>query len=233
MNTKRTPAFFALALALVACSAASAAQPAADEEAWARAEREFTRFITPRLEALRERHQQPSIREAQYRSGPLEKYLPDYHLHVLTGPYDGSSKIFLVSKEGKIVDLGDGSWSGNENGYRLQAIPAFLKSRKLPVRNAEEAVEAALLLEEIRGSAGYVGFLQLNTAEFTVFDKRFLSQHYGPQTNWKYSAEPRDQGWLVKKEYTGPTAMVQAPPVYRIEVDEQLRLVDVWDDRHR
>jgi hypothetical protein len=181
------------------------------------------------VQAGRARHGEEAVQSAEYRSALIEKRLPEYRFFVITGPYDGSSKIFAVNQSGKVMDLADGTWSGNDTGARLRAIPEFLKAQKLPVRSADEAVEMARLLEEVQGAASYIGFLQLNTRDFKVFDAGFISQHYGPQMNWKFTATAQDKGWLVKKEYIGPPAMVPAPPTYRIAVDEKQHFADVVD----
>jgi hypothetical protein len=201
----------------------------APDTRWSEAEKAIAAHLAPRVQAGRDRHGVDAVQSAEYRSGLLEKRLPDYRFFVITGPYDGSSKIFAVSQLGKVVDLADGIWSGNDSGFRLRAIPEFLKAQKLPVRNAEEAVEMARLLEEVQGAASYIGFLQLNTRDFKVFDARFISRHYGPQTDWKFTATAADGGWLVKKEYVGEPAMVRAPPTYRISVDEKRQFADVVD----
>jgi hypothetical protein len=218
-----------LALTVIAAPLGAANPPAGDAAAWERAEQVFRDYITPHLQTARSRHGDPTIQDAEYRSELLRKHLSDFRVHVKTGPYDGTAKIFLLSKEGKIVELGEGLWIGDQTGARIREVTAFVKSRKLPVRNAAEAIEAARLTEELQGSAGYVGFLQLNTNGFRVFDSRFLSRHYGPTTDWKYSAEPRAKGWIVKREYVGPPAMVPQPPVYHIDVDDRQLFVDLVD----
>jgi hypothetical protein len=215
-----------LALALAPARVLSQAAP---NTSWEEAEKSIAAHLAPRLKEARARHGEAAVNSAEYRSALIEKRLPDYRFFVLTGPYDGSSKIFAVGRDGKVLDLADGTWSGNDTGYRLRAIPEFLKAQKLVVRNAEEAVEMARLLEEVQGAALYIGFLQLNTRDFKVFDSRFISRHYGPQTDWKFTATPADGGWLVKKEYIGEPAMVPAPPAYRITVDEKKQFADVVD----
>jgi hypothetical protein len=228
----RLAAFTGLtALALLAGAPSAARSEPAAPDPWGPAERAFKEYITPILQAARARHEDPEIQAAEYRSGLLQKHLPEFRVHVRTGPYDGASKLFLLNKEGKILDLGDGSWSGDETGLRVEPVARFLRGRKLPLRSAEEAIEAARLMEEIRGAPNYVGFLQINTAGFKVFDQRFISRHYGDAKDWKYTAEARGKHWIVRREYIGPPAMVQQPPVYEISVDDQRLFVDLRDVR--
>lgn len=219
------------ALVLLASTPPGARSEPAEPDTWAPAERAFKEYITPILQAARSRHNDPEIQAAEYRSDRLRKHLPELRVHVLTGPYDGTSKLFLLSKEGKILDLGDGTWKGDETGFRVQAVTGFLKGRRLPVRNAEEAIEAARLTEEIQGAPSYVGFLQINTAGFRVFDQHFISRFYGEPKDWKYTAEARGKSWIVRREYVGPPAMIRQPPVYEITVDDQQLFVDLRDIR--
>lgn len=216
------------AAAIAAVPLGTRGEPAADKaDPWVQAERSFKEYLAPILEAARNRHGDPTIQDAEYRSELLRKHLPEYRIRVKTGPYDGTSKLFLLTREGKILDLGETLWRGDASGLRVREISDFLKTRKLPVRSAAEAIEAARLTEELQGAPGYVGFLQLNTNGFRVFDSHFISRFYGPPTDWKYTAEPHAKGWTVKREYVGPPAMVPLPPVYEISVDDEKHFADL------
>jgi hypothetical protein len=221
-----------MAVAALAGAPFAARSEPAQPDAWAAAEQTFKEYIAPILQTARQRHGDPEIQAAEYRSDRLRKYLPDVRVHVRTGPYDGASKLFILSKDGKILDLGDGTWRGDAAGNRVPEVTRYVKGRKVPVRNAEEAIEAARLTEEIQGAPNYVGFLQINTAGFKVFDEHFISHFYGKQQDWKYSAEARGMRWIVRREYTGPPAMIQQPPVYEITVDDQKLFEDMRDIRY-
>src|SRR5215216_2839509 len=67
---------------------------------WSEAEKAIAAHLSPRVQAGRDRHGIDAVQSAEYRSALLEKRLPDYRFFVITGPYDGSSKIFAVNRAG-------------------------------------------------------------------------------------------------------------------------------------
>ena len=172
----------------------------------------------------------PNMRSAVFASALLRKYLPDFKVHVRFDRHlAGETRIFLVNRRGEITPLPNEEWRKNdaEKFSRSSQVAEFLRRQKIRVESAEEAVEAAKLFEEVQGAAFYVAFLNINTRDFTVFDKAFIESQFGPRINWKYSAEKRKKGWLVKEEYVGPPASVMNPPVYEIDLDEQQMFQDL------
>jgi hypothetical protein len=138
--------------------------------------------------------------------------------------------IWVVTKDGRITDLGDGVWTskGASNVYAVARVSALLKELKIKVATPEQAVEVAKLFETVQSAPSYVGMLRLNTKDYTVFDDRFLSWMYGSQANWKYAASKNAAGgWQVAKEYVGPPAAVQKPPIYELTVDADGHFVDL------
>jgi hypothetical protein len=221
---------FVLGAAAWACGAARGdeAKDAAAEE-WAEAERTFVRFVTPILEEARERLKDPRIQWAQVTNDLFRKYLPDARVYVRDGAYSGDTKIWVVTRAGKITDLGEGVWTGADGNdwAGVEKVSAYLKGRNIKVQTAEEAVEVARLVEALQGSPSFVGMLRLNTKDYTVFDERFLTWMYGSKDDWKYAAAKKGGGWEVKVEYVGPPAAVQKPPVYEMVLDEEKRFVDL------
>ena len=166
----------------------------------------------------------PNMRSAEFKSNLLRKYLPDLRLFVRFDRHlSGETRLFFVNQRGEITPLPEEEWRGNvvESCFRVPHIVEFIRLRKIKVQSAEDALEVAKLFEEIQGAANYVAFLQINTRNFTVFDKAFIEGQFGPMTQWKYSAAIRKSGWSVKVEYVGPPASIQAPPTYEIDLDDQ------------
>jgi hypothetical protein len=214
-----------------ACGSARGAEakPDAAAEEWAQAERTFVRFVTPILEEARERLKDPRIQWAQVTNDLFRKYLPDVRVYVRDGAYSGDTKIWVVTRDGKITDLGDGVWTGvgGDQWWAVEKVSAYVKGRRIKVETAEQAVEVARLVEAIQSAPDFVGMLRLNTKDYTVFDERFLSWMYSSKDNWKYAAAKKGGGWEVKAEYVGPPAAVQKPPVYEMVLDGEKRFVDL------
>jgi hypothetical protein len=227
----KTVICFVLGAAACACGAAGAAEAKGGDAAaeWAEAERTFVRFVTPVLEEARQRLKDPRIQWAQFTNDLVRKYLPDARVYVRDGAYSGDTKIWIVTRDGKITDLGDGVWTGvgGDQWWAVEKVSAYVKGRKIKVETAEQAVEVAKLVEAIQSSPSFVGMLRLNTKDYTVFDERFLTWMYGSKDDWKYAAAKKGGGWEVKVEYVGPPAAVQKPPVYEMVLDEEKRFVDL------
>ena len=227
---KLTPFFL---LGLILCTAAAPApatrQAGDDDAGWSQAHAKFVRYITPIIEDARTRLEDPHIAWARVTGDLLRKYLPDQRLYVRDGAYDGQSMIWIVTKDGRITDLGDGVWTsmGASNIYTVEKVSGFLKDRKIKIDKPEQAVEVAKLFETIQSAPSFVGMLRLNTKDYTLFDENFLNWMYGSQANWKYTASKEDAGWQVIKEYIGPPAAVQQPPTYDLKVDGDNRFADL------
>lgn len=210
--------------------------PATDE--WHQAEATFLAYITPLINKSRKDLDDPNLQWAEFKSDLLRKYCPNLRLFVRDRAYAGSPKIWILSRDGKILDLGEGTWRGDNTieQFRVKEVTDFVRARKIRIENAEDAIEVAKLVEEIQGAPSYVGFLRINTEDYSVFDKAFLTHHYGPQSNWKYTAQQSNEGWTVKVQYVGPPSMVRAPPTYEIYVDgkknfEDIRMSAPWPSR--
>lgn len=219
-----------LLVSLLCLAAAPATQPGADEDAaWAAAHEKFVRFVTPILEDARTRLNDPHIAWARVNGDLLRKYLPEHRLYVRDGAYDGKSKIWVVSKGGKISDLSDGMWisRGASSVYTVDRVVGFVKDQKIKVESAEQAIEAAKLVETIQSAPNFVGMLRLNTKDYTVFDENFLKWMYGSDSDWKFSAIKKDAIWEVAKQYIGPPAAVQQPPTYQITLDAENHFIDL------
>lgn len=173
----------------------------------------------------------PNMRSAIFASALLRKYLPDFRIYVRFDRHmSGETRIFLVNRRGEITPLPNEEWRGKntEKFFRSAQVAEFIRTQKIKVQSAAEAVEVAKLFEEVQGAANYVAFLNINTKDFTVFDKAFIESQFGPGTNWKYSAEKSKDGWTVKVEYVGPQPVsIQKPPVYEIDLDERQMFHDL------
>jgi hypothetical protein len=219
-------------MGLAVCIGATRAaekEPTEDKD-WAEARRKFEEFITPIVERARVQLKDPKIGWAEVRKDLVRKYLPDVRLYVRDGAFSGDTMIWVLTKDGQIADLGDGTWRGvgGDQYWAVEKVSEYLNGRKIKVENAQQAVEVAKLVEQIASSPGYVGMLRLNTKDYTVFDERFLKWMYAPRDqDWKYTAKPAGNGWEVKVEYAGPRAMVQQPPTYDMVLDEGKCFVDL------
>jgi hypothetical protein len=172
----------------------------------------------------------PNMRSAEFKSHLLRKHMPDLRLFVRFDRHmSGETRLFFVNRSGEITGLPEEEWRGNpaEQCFRVARIAEFLRLRQIPVRSTDDALEFAKLFEEVQGAANYAAFLKINTQDFTVFDKAFIENHYGPRIHWKYIAAKSTNGWTVKVEYVGPPASIQQPPTYEIEVDEQQMFRDL------
>jgi len=223
---KAKPGWYLLAISVgaIALSAAAAADDAVTNDAkmWDEAEAKFKEYC---------KSIDPDLHYAIVRSERLEKLLPGFRVYVPIADVHliGKSDLFLVDRQGKVSDLGEAVWTGDNpsKSFQVKKIAAFLKLRRIKVANADDAIEVAKLFEELVQAPGYVSFLRDNTNHFTVFDKRFIERSYGPRSDYQYSATPRDGGWRVKVDYVGPPAMIQAPPKYEIDLDERQRFSDL------
>jgi hypothetical protein len=212
-----------LGLMVCVCGLAGGAEREGGEKEWEAAHGKFVEFVTPIVEEARERLGDPKISWAEVKNELFKKYLPDVRIYVRDGAFSGETKIWAVTKDGRIEGLGDGTWRGvGENKwFAVEKVPGFLKGRKIKVGSAEEAVEVAKLVEKLAGAASYVGMLRLNTKDYTVFDEAFLRWMYGSEGKWKYTGAKKGEGWDVTVEYVGPQpAMIQQPPVYELVVGE-------------
>lgn len=206
-------------------------QEKTDVDPWAAAEAALAEHVAPLVKRLQDRFDDPRIQYAEFKSGLLRKYLPDYRVFAQDSMTHliGTTTVFILDRKGNIVDLGDSTWTGDNavKAFRVPRIMDFVKSQGIKIENADGAVEVAQLIEEIQSASHYVSFLRINTKNYTVFDKRFMTGHYGPTTDWTYSATKRDGGWTVKVDYVGPPADIMVPPTYELDVNEQHVFSDI------
>jgi hypothetical protein len=215
---------------LTCAAAAPGVENDSEAKEWADAERKFVEFVSPLLKEARARLNDPHIQWAQVKNDLLRKYLPDVRLYIRDGAYTGETKIWIVAKDGRIEDLGDGTWTGvgGNQWWAVEKVSAFVKGRKIKVENPAQAVEVTKLVEGIASSPSFVGMLRLNTKDYTVFDERFLRWLYAPRDDWKYTATEKDAGnWEVKVQYVGPPASIQQPPTYDLVLDQQKQFTDL------
>jgi hypothetical protein len=171
-----------------------------------------------------------NMRHAEFKSQLLRQYLPDVRIFVRYDRHlSGETRIFVLNQRGEITPLPNEEWRGDADGkyFQVASVAEFVRSRKIPVKSAAQAVEVAKLFEDIQGAANYVAFLWINTKEFSAFDKAFIEGQFGPRIHWKYTGAPRTNGWTVQVEYVGPPASIRKPPMYHIDVDEEQRFRDL------
>jgi hypothetical protein len=111
-----------------------------------------------------------NCRYAEFRSDLLRKHLPDYRVYVRTDQHImGQSTTFLVYKQGKVIDLGEGSWDiDTASEYsRVHRLTEFIKSQKIKVKNKEESIEVVRLVEDILAKCSRV----LSVTEFIKSQK--------------------------------------------------------------
>ena len=213
-----------------ACAVTRAAETGDKDAAeWAKAEQAFVTFVTPVVKEARERLKDPRIQWARVNNDLLRKYLPDVRVYIRDGAFSGEDMLWIVTRDGTITALGDGTWRGvgGDKWRAVEKISAYIKGRRIKVESAERAVEVAKLIEFIAGAPSNVGMLRLNTKDYTVFDDGFLKWMYGSKDDWKYSAAKQGTGWQVKVEYVGPPAGVLQPPTYDLVLDGEKQFVDL------
>ena len=231
----KTRPHWLLVLILCASPSTAGAQPGApvdpDEKEWAAAHAKFVEFVTPILTEARARLNDPKIQWALVRNNLLRKHLPDVRLYIRDGAYSGETKIWIVTRDAQIHDLGDGTWTGvgGNQWHAVEKVSTYVRGRKIKVQTPEQAVEITKLVESIAQSPSFVGMLRLNTRNYTVFDESFLRWMYGSnKDHWKYTATPKEAGsFQVKVEYVGPPTSIQQPPTYDLLLDDQNHFTDL------
>jgi hypothetical protein len=214
-------------LLTLALAAVSVGQDRAD---WANAEKKFQEFAKTRLKDVEAKPGElPASRFVEYRSQRLAETFPEHRFFALDSAFDGKSCLYALHATGKIEDLGNCTWTGDvaSKTYQVPAVLDFVRKAKLAVKNADDAIAAAQLVEDVQGAPNYAAFLRVNTQNYTVLDRRFIEAHYGPPKHWKWSAAKRDGGWLVTREYVGPPASIQAPPKYELDVNDDQQMTDL------
>lgn len=205
---------------------------------WEKAESKFIQRITPQLERLRKQLNNPHLGVMQIRDPLLTKYLPAFRLYVIDSNLSGSSRIYCVHRNGKVFNLGSGSWtSSNSKGitFSLPHITDFLRSQKIQVKNSRNAIEFVKMIESMVHAPDFVSQLRREMKNFTVLDKNRLRDMFSEtsiwtftaEKNWKYRADKSKKGWFVQIEYIGPPASIAARPKYNLEVQDDSSLADI------
>lgn len=193
------------------------AQPDGNEGAkvWAKAEAK----IEEHLKGI-----DPKMRYAEFKSERLSKYLPEFRVFVAFELNTiGDKELFLVNQNAEITNL-DASGSSD--------ISQFLRTRKIKVETREDAIEFVKFFNELGSADWDISSLYNNTKGLTVFDKKFIQNFYGPESDWKHTSEKRQGGWKVKVTYAGDTlASIITPPIFEVDIDEdgkfrELREID-------
>ena len=73
---------------------------------------------------------------------------------VLTdGHLVGRSELFMLGRNGDVVDLGETVWTGDADGkvFQVKRVNEFVERHAIRVKTGDEAVEIAKLIEEIAG----------------------------------------------------------------------------------
>src|SRR5687768_15678838 len=180
---------FAVGLAIGVSGVVRGAEGSDEEKQWEAAHKKFVEFVTPIVAEARGRLGDGRIGWALVANDVFRKHLPDVRIYVRDGAFDGQTKIWAVTKDGRIEDLGDATWKGVDDNRRVvvEKVPAFLKGRQIKVESGEAAVEVVRLLEKIVGAASFASMLRLNTKDYTVLDERFLKWMLGRGEDWKYT----------------------------------------------
>jgi hypothetical protein len=229
---KRKHVVTVLACALCLLLARTARPEPTDEEIariWAAVEQKFVDYF---------KKLDPGLHYAEVRSARLRKFLPDWRVMVRTdGHLVGRSNLFLLNRNGEVSDLGEAVWTGDPDGkvFQVKRVNEFVKQRAIRVKSADDAVEIAKLIEEIAEAPDYVGFLKINSKDFTLFDKQFIALHGGASpdnANYKYTAVPVEGGWGVIVDYIGPPASIPAPPLYEIDLNKDKEFMDLRRRTH-
>ena len=210
-----------LILAGLFCGWAPGLSPAADSNAWTKAEATLAAHL---------KQVDPTMHYGEYKSRLLRKYFPNSRLFVRYDRHlSTETRLYFLNAQGEITPIHDEQWRG-EAAARYLKVPSVadhLRSLKIPVKTSDDAVEVTKLFEEIQGASHYLAFLWINTSQFQSFDREFMEQQYGPRVHWQYQAASATNGWTVKVQYVGPPANVMQPPTYALEVDGQQLFKDV------
>jgi len=206
---------------LVASGAMFADESPNDVEAWKKAEQKFKEYYQT---------VDPDLHYGIFKSRRLEKFLPDWRVYVhISEIINESPNLFLVNRDGTVRNLGNSQLVEDlpTRSFQVKPIAQFVKSQAIKVTSENDAVEVAKLFEELQNASNYIGFLKINTRDFTVFDKEFMEGSYGPRKDYRYTPHAVGNGWIVVVEYIGRPAAVQEPPIYRIELDDNDRFQNI------
>lgn len=198
---------------------------------WSKALAAWNEFANHRLEKIRAKEIDPSHQWMEIKSEALSTWLPNYRFFVETVRTNPSST-FALDKAGTIFDLGRGEWSSpmdhNDHTFRNEPLTKFLKNNHLTIADTNAAISAAKLVEELSFTAQRIMGFKYSTKNFRLFDPRIYRQMFYKETTWRYSAEKKDGYWQIEQKYIGPPACIIVQPQWRLIVDANNCLSDVY-----
>jgi hypothetical protein len=122
-----------LGLSIACACAVTRAAETGDKDAaeWAKAEQAFVTFVTPVVKEARERLKDPRIQWARVNNDLLRKYLPDVRVYIRDGASSGEDMLWIVTRDGTITALGDGTWRGvdGDKWRAVEKISAYVEGR--------------------------------------------------------------------------------------------------------
>jgi hypothetical protein len=196
---------------------------------WSKAMALWTEFADVRIAQIRAKETDSSRQWVEVHSNVLAKWLPNYRFFVFETFMSGRPSTFALDKAGTIFEIGSGEWSGmDKKPYRNEELSSFLKQNYLKIVDANAAVSAAKLVEELSFTAETVAGLRYSTKNFRLFDKRLYETVFFKEREWRYSAEKKKGYWQIEQKYIGPPASIPSQPEWRLIVDANNVLVDVY-----
>jgi hypothetical protein len=200
---------------------------------WSKAMAVWIAFADPYIGKIRVEEDDPSRQWVEVKSLLLSKWLSNSRFFIFETNQIMRSSMFALEKTGVIVDVGSGQWSSpgddKERIYRNAKMTNFLKQNRLQITDPNTAMSAAKLVEELSFTAQILTSLKYNTKNFRKFDRHLYECIFDRKVHWQYTAEKKDNDWIVRQKYVGPPASITMPPVWRLTVDSNNYLIDAAD----
>lgn len=201
----------------------------------------WTRFSRHHLEEFRAYYKAwpvgatPEIANArwvEYRSPRTEKLLPGYRIFFLPPRIagNGPSRLFAVSGDSCIRDLGNGYLTAGAEDPGLQNLQRLLEAAGVEVKDEAQAILAGRLVEDLLFGTSCRDGVPLPGAGYPVCDERLDPDWTERERNWKWEARRSGTSWFVTREYAGPPASTMLPHVWRLETDSAGHLTGLRAD---
>jgi hypothetical protein len=197
---------------------------------WSKAMSLWTEYADSHIAQIRAEETDSARQWVEVTSELISKWLPNYRFFVFETFISGHPSTFALNKAGTIFEVGSGDWSGmDKKPMRNKELSKFLKQNYLKIVDANAAVSAAKLVEELSFTAQTVGGLRYSTKNFRLFDKRFYEGLFYKEREYQYSAEKKNGYWQILQKYIGPpNCCTMHQPDWRLVVDTNNVLVDVY-----
>ena len=182
------------------------------EKGWGEADKKWAAFANEHMERMKNHdltlplatlpNYKFDMEWVEVKSKLITKYLTDYRI------FADRRFRFVLDKKGHIICLGE-TWPlkrpfETAPDFEVKKFSEFIQSLRVPVKNAETAVELVKLKEVIYEGNGHVNDTKLEQRE----------------NLWRYKASRKNKIWYVRMDYIGPPASIMESPIWKIELDQ-------------